>query len=140
MCEIVQATGYKGCVPSTECGWLPLGDCGVEAQVSPERREETINLGHGPLSASSSAGSTSAEGKVHEDRSARRPRYLGRGGGVLMGKEGPMLNSLEPLDLECGNAGLPNNLITSYSVGRRNDPSQAQFLHLSYGRRLWSPL
>lgn len=119
---------------------MPLDDCGVEAQVSPERREETINLGHGPLSASPSAGSTSAEGKVHADRSAGRQRYLGRGGGVLMGKEGPMLNSVEPLDLECGNVGFPNNLITSYSMGRRDDPSQAHFLHLSCGRRLWSPL
>lgn len=67
---------------------LNVDDCGAEggdqqAQVSPERREETINLGNGPLSVSPSAGSTRAEGKVHADRSAGRQRYLGRGGGVL---------------------------------------------------------
>lgn len=98
--------------------------------MSPERREETINLGNGPLSGSPSSGSTRAEGKVHADRSAGRQRYLGRGGGVLMGKKGPVLNSVEPLDLECGNGWRPNTPIISYGVGGRVDPCQPQFLPL----------
>lgn len=57
-----------------------------------------------------------------------------------MGKKLPMLNSIEPLDLGCGNALCPDNLIIPYGVGRRVDSYQAQFVCLSYGRRLWSPL
>lgn len=90
--------------------------------MSPERREEAINLGNGPLSASPSAGSTRAEGKVRADRSVGRQRYLGKGGGVLMGEKGPMLNSIEPLGLRCGNALCPDS---PCGVGRRVDSHQA---------------
>ena len=102
-----------------------------QAQVSPERREETINLGNGPLSASPSAGSTRAEGKVHADKSAGRQRYLGRGGGVLhlesRGKKEPMLSSMKLLDLGWSNTECSTSLIISYTVGRRNDPPRLSF-------------
>lgn len=47
-----------------------------------------------------------------------------------MGKKGPVLNSVEPLDLECGNGWRPNTPIISYGVGGRVDMCQPQFLHL----------